>query len=416
MEVSEEVGMLAGISNSPTAVRRLKALSAVAGVVLVLYWAAVIAGVPSAVLSVVFTATVPVFLGLVWWAAVRAARDMRLFVVLAAVAVTFQAVGTGLWYVAFVRNGGVVPEPPGYWTPFLHIALGLGIVVAWAGVRDAVRIREAGLDYSIVLVAAACLVVAAIGQQLETGLSTAASLDAAFRPVAGVLTVTVVISAGLGRWRALPLAVGLFAVAQTFSALGDVLFGFLAAEGAYADNRWTGALWFSGVMIAMVAAATVILGVDRPIRLTREALPAVSPRELMMAAVGAWACAAVVTLYGALADHPAALYAGIAASAWIGLAVPLRTLMALEESRAAYRRLDEAHLELEVAADTAAGLARERDETIEELARRNVEHSAVHAMLGPLLELADERSDGQLRARLEETAEDLTEWLPHRDG
>ncbi len=112
-------------------------------------------------------------------------------------------------------------------------------------------------------------------------------------------------------------------------------------------------------------------------------------------------------LYGGLAGRPATLYAGITASVVIGLAVSLRTLSALEESRAAYRRLDEAHRMLEQVAD-------QRDETIEALARRNVEHNAVQAMLGSLLELADDRSDGQLRARLEETADDLAQWLPPR--
>jgi biopolymer transport protein ExbB/TolQ len=116
-----------------------------------------------------------------------------------------------------------------------------------------------------------------------------------------------------------------------------------------------------------------------------------------------------------LGGKPAALYAGIAAAIWIGLAVSLRALSALEDSRAAYARLDEAHLALEQAADEAKELADERDETIAALARRNVEYSAAQAMLGSLLELADDRSDGQLRARLEETAEELTEWLPQRD-
>ncbi|MDQ3630497.1 MAG: hypothetical protein M3417_04305, partial [Actinomycetota bacterium] len=79
---------------------------------------------------------------------------------------------------------------------------------------------------------------------------------------------------------------------------------------AYTDNRWTGAVWFTGVLVAMLAAAAMILRVDRPIRLSREALPAVSPCALILAAVGAWTVAGAVTLYGALGDRPEALYAG----------------------------------------------------------------------------------------------------------
>lgn len=400
--------------NEPHALERLKVVCALVLVALGAYWIAAVVGVPSEVLNAVFTTMVAVLVVLAWWAVGRAPPELRLPVLLASLAVTSQVIATGVWDVAFLANGRKVPEPPGYWTPFVHVAIALGVAAAWAAVRDALRLREAALDYSIVLAAAGCLVIATIGHQLAPGL-TWAGADATLRVVAGILTVTLVASAALGRWRALPLAIGLFAVAQTFNALGNVMVGFLTAQAAYTDNRWPSALWFTSAMIAIVAAATILLRVERPIWLSREALPAVSPRALMVAAVGAWAVAGTVSLHGALAGKPAALYAGIAACVWIGLAVSLRTLSALEESRAAYRRLDEAHVELERAADEAGRLAAERDETITALARRNVEHSAVQAMLGSLLELADDRSDGQLRARLQETADELTGWLPEPD-
>ena len=387
-------------------VKRLGVACAAVGVVGLAYWAAAVAGAPNGALSAVFNLGVGVLVVLAWWAARRAPEELRLFAVLASLAVTLQVIGTALWYSAFLANGREVPEPPGYWTPFLWIGLALGVAAAWAAVRGALRLREAVLDYVIVIAAAAAVAVATVGYRLEPGIS-AAAIDATIRPVTGVLMVTLVVSAALGRWRVLALPVGLFAVAQTFTATGNIMFGWLTAEAAYTDNRWTGAVWFTGVLVAMLAAAAMILRVDRPIRLSREALPAVSPCALILAAVGAWTVAGAVTLYGALGDRPEALYAGIAAGVVIGLAVSLRTLSALEESRAAYRRLDEAHLSLE-------RVAAERDETIDALARRNVEHNAAQAMLGSLLELADDRSDGQLRARLEETADDLTQWLPQR--
>jgi len=393
--------------DQPRAVKRLKVAGAVVGAVIVAYWTAAVAGAPNGVLSAVFTLGVAVLVGLAWWAARRAPPELRLFAVLASLAVTLQVIGTALWYSAFLAKGQQIPKPPGYWTPFLWIGLILGVAAAWAAVRPALRLREAVLDYVIVIAAAAAVTVATVGYRLDPGLSGAAAVDATVRPVTGILMVTLVVSAALGRWRALALPVGLFAVAQIFTALGNVMFGWLTAEAAYADNRWTGAVWFTGVMLAMLAAAAMILRVEHPIRLSREALPAVSARELILAAVGAWTVAGGVTLYGALGGRPASLYAGIAAGAVIGLAVSLRALSALEESRAAYRRLDEAQLSLE-------RVAAERDATIETLSRRNVEHSAAQAMLGSLLELADERSDGQLRARLEETAADVAEWLPQR--
>ncbi|MDQ3608667.1 MAG: hypothetical protein M3459_07185 [Actinomycetota bacterium] len=392
--------------DQPRAIRRLKVACAAVLAAVMAYWAAAVAGVPNGALSAVFTLGVVVLVGLAWWGARRAPPALRLFAILASLAVTLQVIGTALWYSAFLANDREVPAPPGYWTPFLWIGLLLGVAAAWAAVRRALRLREAVLDYVIVIAAAAAVAAATVSYQLEPGL-TGAAVDAAVRPVTGILMVTLVVSAALGRWRALPLPVGLFAVAQVFTALGNVMFGWLTAGAAYTDNRWTGAVWFTGVLVAMLAAAAMILRVDRPIRLAREALPAVSPRALMVAALGAWALVGGVALYGALGGRPAALYAGIAAGVVIGLAVSLRALSALEESRAAYRRLDEAHFSLEQ-------VAAERDETIETLARRNVEHSATQAMLGSLLELADDRSDGQLRARLEETADDLAQWLPQR--
>lgn len=394
------------VDDQPRAIGRLKVTCAVVGAVAVAYWSAAVAGVPNGTLSAVFTLGVGVLVVLAWWAVRRAPEELRLFALLASLGVTLQVIGTALWYSAFLSNGREVPEPPGYWTPFLWIGLALGVAAAWAAVRRALRLREALLDYVVVIAAGAALAVATVSYQLEPGL-TGAAIDATVRPVTGILMVTLVVSAVLGRWRVLALPVGLFAVAQIFTALGNVMFGWMTAEAAYTDNRWTGAVWFTGVLVAMLAAAAMILRIDRPIRLSREALPAVSPYALMAAAVGAWMVAGGVTLYGALGGRPAVIYAGIVAGVVIGLAVSLRTLSALEESRAAYQRLDKAHLSLEQ-------VAAQRDETIETLARRNVEHNAAQAMLGSLLELADDRSDGQLRARLEETADDLAEWLPQR--
>lgn len=391
--------------NDPRAIKRLQLTCGTVLGVAAAYWAAAIAGVPDGVLSAVFTVMVAVLVTLAWWAVSRAPTELRLFAWLAALGVTLQVVGTTLWYIAFL-GAGEVPEPPGYWSPVLWVASAVGVAAAWAAVRGALSLREAALDYSLVVAATAAVAVATVSYRLEPGVTTA-TIDTAARPIGGLLIVTLIVSAVLGRWRALPLPVGIFAVAMLFNATADVMFGWLSAQEEYSTNRWTGAIWFTGVMIAMLAAAAVILRVERPIRLSRAALPAVSAWVLMASAVAAWTVAGGVTLYGALADVSGALWAGMAAGVWIGIAVSLRTLSALEESRSAYRRLDEAHLELEQ-------VAAQRDETIDTLARRSVEHQATQAMLGSLLDLADDRTDGELRAHLEETADDLVDWLPRR--
>lgn len=396
------------------AMARFHIAAMIAAAALGVYWVATFAGVPSPVLSLVFTVTLPLVPPLGWWAVKRAVPELRRFAILATAGITFQGVGSVLWYVAFLENESKVPQPPGYWTPFLHIALLLGVAAAWVGVRDALRRRQAMLDYSVVVAAGACVAVAVLEQEFQSGWSLA-SFDAAFRPLVNVLLVTLIASAALGRWHGLPLPVGLLALGQLFSAAGDLLFAYFTARGEYVDDRWTGLLWLTGAVIAMVTAASVILRIDRPIRLTRQALPGVSPLALLLATVGAWSVAVAVALYGVLSDHRASLYAGLAAGAWIGIAAPLRTLGALQEARAAYQRLDEAHLSLEKASERAEQLVHERDQTIAQLAQRNVELTAIQTMLGSLFELADERSDGELRSRLEETADDLTSWLPQAE-
>jgi hypothetical protein len=399
------------------AMERLRLVAMVAAAALAVYWAATFAGVSSSVLSLVFTVTLPLVPPLAWWAAARARPELRRFVLLAAAGITFQGLGSVLWYVAFLRNGSHVPDPPGFWTPFLHVALLLGAAAAWVGVRDAVRPRQSALmlDYSVVFAAGACVAVALLEDQVRTGWS-AASLDAAFRPVVNVLLVTLIASAGLGRWQGLPLPVGLLALGQVFSAAGDILFAYNTARGSYVDDRWTNLLWLTGAVIAMVTAASVILRIDRPIRLSRHALPGVSPAVIGFAAAGAWVVASAVMVYGALGEHRAALCAGVAAGLWIGIAGPLRTAGALREAREAYLRLDRAHFSLERASEHASELVDERDETIAQLAQRNVELTAIQTMLGSLFELADERSDGELRSRLHETAEELAAWLPPPEG
>lgn len=391
---------------------RLRIAAVAAGALLAAYWLATLVGVASSALSFVYTVVLPLVVPFAWWAAVRAQGQLRRFVLLAASAITFQGIGSLLWYVAYLENGSQVPDPPGYWTPFLYVALLLSVAAVWTGVRDALRLHSAMLDYSIVMAAFACLTVAVV--DVPNADFSAQTLDAVARPTLCLLLVVLIASAALGRWQGLPLPVGLVGISLLFTAAGSVWFSYLVAHQAYVDDRWPNLLWFTGAVIALVAAATIILRIDRPIRMSREALPGISPLALLVVQAGALGMAAAVTLSGVLRSHELSLWVGGGAVAWIGLAGLLRALGALRETRGAYRRLDEAHLSLERAHDRTDQLVAERDTTIEELARRNVELTAIQTMLGSVFDLADERSNGELRTRLEEAAEDIVAWLPPR--
>lgn len=126
---------------------------------------------------------------------------------------------------------------------------------------------------------------------------------------------------------------------------------------------------------------------------------------LLVVTATAWAVSGGVALHGYLSGEHPGLFAGLAAIGWIGIAGVLRMVGALGEARTAYLRLDEAHFALEQA-------QAQRESDIAELARRNVVLSAIQTMLGPLLEIANERTDGMLRSNLEATAHDLADWLP----
>lgn len=76
----------------------------------------------------------------------------------------------------------------------------------------------------------------------------------------------------------------------------------------------------------------------------------------------------------------------------------------------------EAHAWLEQERERSDALVAERAATITKLAQRNMELTTIQALLGSVFDLADERSNGELRARLEETAEDLAAWLPPREN
>lgn len=394
--------------------RWCKRLGVVVGVVLVGYWAATFANVDNGLLNLIFTVAIVLMVPLSAWAALSAPRDLRRFFMLAVSALFFQVVGAVLWYIAYFGKAGAAPWHLGVWTPFECLALLLALAAVWIGLRAIVRPRDALLDYSILIAAAASFGFLIINLHGPVGVEWV--VGAVVRPGLCLLIVVLVVSAALGRWQTLPLAVGLVGICLMFDAAGVLLVSYYISQGTYTSDRWTDLLWFTAVAAACVACLVLIAGVDRPIRLSRSPLPGVSPGPVLAVTTVAWAVAGAVAVRGAIV-HGATLFAGLAAVAWIGVAGLLRMVAALAETRSAYRRLDEAHFSLEQAREHAEQLVAERDEVIARLEQRNVELTAIQTMLGPLLDIADERTNGLLRSNLEDTADDLWQWLaPRRAG
>lgn len=387
-----------------------RALAAGALALLVAFWIATIADADDGVLNLVFTAVVVGVMPVGVSAFRRAPAELRGFVGLGVGALFAQIIGTVLWYAAYLGHNGHDLPTYGIWSPFLYGSLLVAAAAIWRGVRHHVQPRDAALDFSVVLAAAASAAIV-IAVPLRIGWSFAA-VDGIVRPLFALLVVTLAASGLVGRWRSLPLPVALVSLSLAFDAGGQAWFSYLTAGGAYTSDRGPDALWMTAAIIALLAGLAIVAGNERSLRLlTREALPGVSPLSLLTISATAWAVAAAVVVIGAVSHDRPALFAGIGAAAWIGFAGLLRTSAALSEARAAYRELEDAHFSLEQARERTAAVVAERDEMIAQLAQRNVELTAIQTMFGPLLDLADERSEGRLRSDLEDTGDGLAEWL-----
>jgi hypothetical protein len=320
--------------------------------------------------------------------------------------------GMILWYGA---HHGVRPTNLpmlGYWTPLFYLAVVIAAVAAWGVARDVLRARDAILVCSIIAVAAAAVGVAVADQHLRrTGLALG-TLDAMVRPLLSLLIVTLLVSALLGRGGSLSLSVGLIGAGMAATSGGQLWASYIETRGGSGSDRWPDLLWFGSSVFVLLAAVTIISGRDRPLRVSRSAVPGPNPALLAVVITGAWGAAGAVLVHGLLVSDTAEITAGGAAFTWIAMAALGRTTAALRETRHAYRALDEAHFALEQERERVQELVHERDEVIATLRQRNIELTTTQIMLGPLLDLADERTDGQLRSSLEQTADELASWLP----
>ncbi len=381
-----------------------KLLAGAGGAVLVAFWIATLANVPGSVLELPFAAVIIAVLPVAWWAAFSAPPELRRFLGTAVAALSLQVIGTGLWYAAYLQHGSVRLPALGYWSPPLYLELLLASAAVWSVVRGMVRPRDALLDYSIVVAAAASVAFAVIEPHLHTAGWSAQTIAPVVRPLLSLLIVVLIASVMLGAWQALPLSVGLVGLCLLLDVIGLFLAGYFESRGVYTDDRWPDLLWCTAAVIAFFAALTIIAGKDRAIRVARQGVPGAGPLALAITIMSCWVIAGAVVLYGALSHHRPALIGGAVAVAWIGVAAVLRTTAALAETRSAYRELDEAHFSLEQTRE-------QRDAVITQLERRNVELTAIQTMYGPMLDMANERTNGQLRSNLEDAGDDLAEWL-----
>jgi hypothetical protein len=398
------------IDASPLDDRRLHVLCVGAAALVVTYAAAASLGASSIALNLILTVSVGIVAVLGWGAFVRAPEPIRPMCSFLAPAATCWFVGTIVWDYYFIADGRSTSPPLGPWDPIFAGAYVLALAAVLVGMRTVISLRHAALDASVIV--AAGLALGAVGHGLENGVSFD-SLGTLVRPTLGIVMLTLIVSAALGAWQGLPLSLVLFGVGQICLTLGGLVYTFSVVEDESVDLRWTGIAIASGAAFSMVAAGVIVLGLDRPVRLVSEMrIPrhAVGAKGVLYAALGALATTLGVAVYGHFMANGAVLAVGLLTSGWVGAAMAFRARNSIREVEQAYVDLDQAHLALERAHDELA-------DANQELARTNVEIRTVHAAFEDLLVIADERTHGGLRELIEETGEDLAEFLRrHRGG
>lgn len=404
--MTSSLGMLVGRPTLGGEERRFLVLSAFAAWFVLAYSVATVAGAPGSVLSTSFTMTVPLVAPLAWWAFAKAGPELRVLCGFLAPAATLWLLGSLVWFYYFVEAGNKVPPPAGPWEVAFVAAYALAAAGLYAGMRRAISLRRAALDASVVSAAGIALGAALAGRELESGV-TAQALVTFVRPLFGVLVLALLASAALGRWQGLPLSVVLVGVGQAFLTIGGVVYSYDAVHRQDVDLRWAQLGLLPGAVVSMLAAAVIILGIDRPVRLARPGeIPGhrAGARVVLYVGVCGLAVTVAVAFYGQLTEREAVLFAGLATSAWIGVALALRASGSIRDLEHAYGRLDHAHVVLERTKDRL-------EAANEELARTNVELRSVHTAFEDLLVITDERTHGGLRVLVEDAGDDLARLL-----
>jgi hypothetical protein len=385
--------------------RKFVALALLLGAAFAAYCIATLAGTDSDLLSpvyYVFMAPVPV---VVWWAYVRAPAELRRLVFILSWAATFWLVGTVVWFGYYVAGDNTVPSPPGTWDVFFVLARLLVIVAILDTMRSVISFRIAALDAAVISAAAFAVGTAFVWRGMAHG-ATTASLVTLNRPLLGIVTLALIVSAAVGSAGGLRKSLALMALGEVAITIGSLVYSFQAIDGAYVDDRWANLGWAGGAALSTLAAFVLILGVDRPLAIVRRRIPDHVPaaRSVVLLALAGFVLSVVVATYGTVEQSGLLIATGLVSSAVIGVAMAVRARDSIRTAESAYERLDR----------ELAGSERLRDELAAAnhgLARANLEMQTLQVAMADLLNLADERAGGRIRELVEDTGGELAELL-----
>jgi hypothetical protein len=388
---------------------KLRLLALGMGVAYFAYFLAAVLGAPSSIVSPLFSVfMVPVPFA-VWWAYLRAPPQLRRLIFILAWAATLWLIGSLVWYGYYFAAGSEIPDPPGTFDIFFVLARLLVIAAIVDAMRSLISFRIAALDASVICAASLALGAAFVWRGLEESVS-AASLVTLNRPLLGIITLMLLVSAALGSWEGLPLSIFLMGLGEVALTIGSLIYSFQAIQGEFVDDRWAGLGWAGGAALSILAASVIITGVDRPVRLVAQSQIPKHPggsRPVLLISLGGLLVTLGVACYGLLVGSGALIVIGLLASVGIGAAMALRARDSIRTAEDAYSRLDRALSESEQTRDELASAN-------EDLARVNMELRVMHTAFADLLNLADERSSGRMRELIEDTGDELAELLEEK--
>lgn len=390
----------------PSAVKWFRALSFLGAAAFAAYATAVAAGAPKPILTFVFTGLMILVPPAVWWAYARAPAQLRRPVLLLAFAATLWLIGSAIWQVLYLANGNRVPHPPGVWDAFFIAAQLLVIAALVLAMRSLISFRLATLDAVIVTAAGVALAAPFVRRGLEHG-ADAASVVTLNRPILSIVILMLIASAALRSWEGVPLSMAMLALAEAILTVGNLVYAFEAVQNRYVDERWATLAWGGGAIAALLGAATVILRVDRPVRVgTSGRIPghAVGSTRVLLVSLSGLLLSCGVAAYGVTIGSRGLTIAGLASCVAIGVAMAFRATDSISSAERAYARLDRALAETE--------------KTRDDLARANAEIRTIQIAYAEVLNLADERTEGRIRELIEDTGDELAaileEEIAHR--
>jgi hypothetical protein len=382
--------------------QKFKLLAATALVLFLATLAAALAGAPPLTSSVVYGVAVLPLPFVAWWGYARAPEGRRTTWLLCSGAATLWLVSSLIRYGLFLANHSFVLNPPGWWDIAFAGAQLLLIAAIVAAIRSFALVRLAALDACVISSACIALGAALIGRGLERDAS-AATLTILNRPLLGIVTLMLLTVAALGSWEGIPRSLILLGLGETGLTIGNLLYSYAAFQGRYENDRWANLGWVAGAELSVLAASSVLIGVDRPLRLpVRHRVPGhlLGSRATLLVTLLAIALTLGVATYGLTDEHRNVALVGITTSVAIAVVMVLRARDSLRSAERFSALLDSRLAESE----------RNRDELHHanaQLQKTNAELRTLQLAVAEGFNLIDERTQGRLRELVEQAGTEL---------